>query len=154
MGGCDRAVDLPAGVFCAHFQHVARLGSPSLVLNESARSCNGVKHQIAHISPLMTLLLFVGCRGNFNQHRDNSLSVLLGVISSFVCKCRCSIPHGSGFQHMRLHSPLAQAASLPSSRPLPAMWVSGVRAGQVVLNTRIKPELFPSCLCCHWERDL
>lgn len=89
MGGCDRAVDLPTGVFYVNFQHVARLGSPSLVMNESAHSGNEVKHQITQVSLLMTLLFCIDCKGNFNQHHDNSLSVLLGVISSFVCKCNC-----------------------------------------------------------------
>lgn len=48
--GCDQAVDLPAGAFWANFQHMVRLGSPSLVLNESALSSSRVKHQLV-LSP-------------------------------------------------------------------------------------------------------
>lgn len=37
-------------IFWANFQHMARLGSPSLLLNESALSSNRVKHRAA-LSP-------------------------------------------------------------------------------------------------------
>lgn len=46
MRGCDQAVDLPAGAFWANFQHVARLCSPLLVLDESALSRSRVKHRV------------------------------------------------------------------------------------------------------------
>lgn len=125
MGGCDWAMDLPAGVFRANFQHMARLGSPSLVLNKSAHSGNGVKHRIAHISPPMTLLLCIGCRGNFNQHCDNSLSVLLGVISSFVCRCNCSILIQLWVWHTALQP--CGSSSLPPLRPAdPSSWGIGM----------------------------
>jgi len=154
VGRHDRAVDLPAGVFYAHFQHKARLGSPSLVLNESAHSNKGVKRRIA-VSPLMTLLLFAGCRGNFNQHRDNSLSALLGVISSFVCKCNCSIP-------IRLWVP-AHAGSTalwlkqPPSPPAGCSQLSGfrgVKKGPGCAEHKDQARAVSFCLCCHWERDL
>lgn len=151
MRGCNQAVDRPAGPFWANFQHMARLDNPSLVLNESVFSSNRVKHRLV-LSP-------------HRGHSPSSLAaeeILISTVIRALQSCwELSAPLfvnvTAQYQYTWLWVlalPCSTALWLRLLPPSSPLFNQGVKTGQVVLKTKINPELFPFYPCCHWEREL